>query len=100
MDGERWGAMREVEFWPDYGGALLHEEGRRLELRSLDLSSDLVAALDRWLGLYGDEKLDPATRDAPWIEAGRQLFERLREELRRADIELIDWEGYWDAAQD
>jgi hypothetical protein len=88
--------MRTVEFWPDYGGALLHEDGQRLTLDALELPGELRVALGEWLGEYDDAKLEPATRDQAWIGTGQELFDQLRAVLRPAGIELIDWEGYWD----
>jgi hypothetical protein len=52
--------------------------------------------LGAWLGEYDDAKLDPASRDGAWISRGQDLFDRLREALRPADVDLVDWEGYWD----
>lgn len=87
--------MRQIEFWPDYGGALLHEEGKRISLDSLELPQDLIGELGRWLGQYDDAKLEPATRDQAWIVEGQRLFARLREEVLGAEIDLVDWEGSW-----
>jgi hypothetical protein len=93
--------MRQVEFWPDYGGALLHEEGRRIPLDSLglELPPDLVGELDLWLAKYEDARLELATRDKAWMEEGQRLFARLGGELARSEIELVDWEGYWKAPE-
>jgi hypothetical protein len=91
--------MREVEFWPDYGGALLHEEGRRLTLETLGVPGELQAELLAWLAEYDDAKLEPATRDVAWIGRGQALFDRLREALQPAGVELIDWEGHWDRSK-
>ena len=87
---------RSVEFWPDYGDALLYEDGTRRSVDDFDVPEALVSAIGRWLGQYDDLKLDPATRDAGWIAEGQELFERLRDVLAREDVELFDWEGYWD----
>lgn len=88
--------MRRLEFWPDYGGVVLHEDGVAVALESLGLPSHLIGQTAAWVGEYEDAKLDPETRDDAWIAAGRSLFRRLRAELRDRGIEIVDWEGYWD----
>lgn len=87
--------MRRVEFWPDHGAVLLHADGQPLALAELGLEDELVDAAQAWVAEYDDGKLNSANRDEEWIEAGRRLFERLREALRSQAIELYDWEGYW-----
>jgi hypothetical protein len=91
--------MRRIEFWPDYGGALLHEEGQRLAIDAFDVPEQLVADLRAWLGEYDDAKLEPATRDAAWMSRGQGLFDRLQDALRPAEVALVDWEGYWDRSK-
>jgi hypothetical protein len=88
--------MRRLEFWPDYGGVLLHEAGTAVALDGLGLPDHLVEQAAAWVGEYDDARLDPDTRDAAWITAGRSLFRRLRAELRDRGTEIVDWEGYWD----
>jgi hypothetical protein len=90
--------MRRVEFWPDYGGVLLHDGGIPLAIESLPLPSGLVDSITGWIGQYDDGKLDPATRDEAWIAEGQRYFRQLRRLLRAQAIELHDWEGYWDVS--
>lgn len=89
--------MRTLEFWPDYGGRLLHEGGAPVALDSADLglSPHLITRAARWLGTYDDALLDPTKGDAAWISEGRTLFELMSSALRERGIELTDWEGYW-----
>lgn len=87
--------MRTLEFWPDYGGTLLHEGGAPVALGDLRLSTHLVERTTRWLRTYDDALLDPAKGDHAWVTEGRTLFELMSSELRDQDIELTDWEGYW-----
>ncbi len=88
--------MRRLEFWPDYGGVLLHEEGVALPLETLGVPLDLIERSVGWLARYDDARLEPETRDEAWIAEGRALFRRLGAELRARGIEIVDWEGYWD----
>jgi hypothetical protein len=87
--------LRRIEFWPDYGGALLHDGERAVALEDLGLPEELVAAARRWVGAYDDAKLEPASREEAWIAEGKSLFDRLQRRLRDDQIELFDWEGYW-----
>lgn len=87
--------MRTFEFWPDYGGVLLHEGGAPVALDDAGLSPHLVERAARWLRTYDDALLDPAKGDQAWIREGRALFELMASELRAEAIELTDWEGYW-----
>ncbi|MBI2781573.1 MAG: hypothetical protein HYX55_07245 [Chloroflexi bacterium] len=88
--------MRQLEFWPDYGGALLHEDGAAVPLDVLGLPPDLIEAATDWLARYDDARLEPETRDDAWIAEGRAIFERLRHALNEQATELVDWEGYWE----
>jgi hypothetical protein len=92
--------VRHLEFWPDYGDALLHEDGGAVAIDGLGLPDDLVDRARRWVSRYDDARLEPATRDASWIAEGRTLFGELRILLRPSGIEVYDWEGYWDASSD
>ena len=89
--------MRRLEFWPDYGGVLLHEDGASAPLDSLGLPAGLIEESARWVALYDDAKLEHDTRDDAWIDEGRALFARVRAALGEHEIELVDWEGYWAA---
>jgi hypothetical protein len=86
-----------LEFWPDYGGVLLHGGGAAVELESLALPGELVERARRWVAGYDDARLDPDQRDEAWVAEGRALFAELRRELLARGLELFDWEGYWDA---
>ena len=91
---------RRFEFWPDYGGVLLHESGTAVSLGALALPVELVAEADAWLERYSDDRLDPSTLDQVWIDQGRDLFVRLRDALASGGIEVFDWEGHWSALTD
>ena len=85
-----------LEFWPDYGGALLWSGGVRLDPRELPLSPQLVVAAANWVALYDDTKLPwEATRDDAWIAEGQRLFETLRDELWAHGVELVAGEDHW-----
>jgi hypothetical protein len=89
--------MERLEFWPDYGGALLWTaDGERVPLESLSLPPDLVARATRWVAAYDDAKLPwEPTRDAEWLAEGRHLLAELREELRGRGFELQPDEELW-----
>lgn len=89
--------MDRLEFWPDYGGALLwSESGERVELDSLSLPDALVHEASRWVGRYDDSKLPwDAARDDAWLADGRRLFMALRAALAALGIELIAGEDHW-----
>jgi hypothetical protein len=84
-----------LEFWPDYGGVLLHDAGVAVALDTLDLPPELVARARSWVARYDDTRLEPGSRDDAWIAEGQALFSELRTALRATSIELTDWEGYW-----
>jgi hypothetical protein len=84
-----------LEFWPDYGGVLLHDAGRAVALHSLDLPPELVTRASGWLARYDDARLEPGARDEDWIAEGQALFTALAAILRDRGIALSDWEGYW-----
>jgi hypothetical protein len=86
---------RRLEFWPDYGGALLHEAGERVPLDSLPLRPEVIDRAARWVATYDDARLDPTDPDPAWRAEGRALYEVLREELAGHGIVLFDWEGIW-----
>ena len=68
----------------------------RLDPRELPIGPDLVVAASNWVALYDDTKLPwEPTRDDAWIEAGRQVFEALRDELWKSGIELVAGEDHW-----
>jgi hypothetical protein len=95
MVGPTIGFVRRLEFWPDYGGQLLHERGAPVSLDVLGLAPAIVDQARGWLEHYDDARLDPSNRDDAWIAEGRALFVRLEAALQSAGIELTDWEGYW-----
>lgn len=85
-----------VEFWPDYGGALLWAGGIRLDPNELPISADLALEVLRWVAAYDDSKLPwEPSRDDAWLAEGRRLFEALRDELWASGIELIAGEDHW-----
>jgi hypothetical protein len=92
--------MRRIEFWPDYGLALLHSEGTPVAIDALGLPADVVDAIREWLRSYADEKLETGSIDEAWVAEGRRYFRELRSLLLPSGIELFDWEGYWDSEPD
>ena len=95
MVGPTIGLVRRLEFWPDYGGQLLHEGGAPVALAGLGLPPAIVDEARGWLEGHDDAKLDPSSRDDTWIAEGRALFVHLEAALRPTGVELVDWEGYW-----
>ena len=87
--------VRRLEFWPDYGGQLLHEGGAPVSLEVLGVSMELMDEARAWVDRYEDARLDPSSRDDTWIAEGRALFVHLEAALRPTGVELVDWEGYW-----
>lgn len=87
--------MTTLEFWPDYGGVLLHDGGAALALDTLHLPPERVDRAQRWVARYDDTKLEPETRDEAWIAEGRALFAELRIALRARSVEVTEWEGSW-----
>lgn len=89
--------MTTLEFWPDYGGALLWDErGERVPLDELSLPSELVARAAHWIAAYDDAKLPwEPTRDEAWLVEGRRLFVDLRRELLARGLELEPNEPFW-----
>ena len=89
--------MTTLEFWPDYGGALLWAAtGERLALEDLGLPADLVRRAQRWIAEYDDTKLPwEPTRDDEWLSAGRHLLADLRRELAKVDVEVKPDEDFW-----
>jgi len=85
-----------VEFWPDYGGALLWASGVRVDPRELPLPPELAVTAAEWVALYDDSKLPwEPTRDDAWIADGQRIFEALRDELWAHGIELVAGEDHW-----
>ena len=85
-----------IEFWPDYGGALLWAAGERIALNALPLSSDLIYAASRWLAEYEDSKLPwEPTRDDTWLAEGRGMYVALGDALWEHGIELVAGEDHW-----
>lgn len=89
--------MTTLEFWPDYGGALLWTDGgERVALDELSLPPDLVERCRRWIADYHDSKLPwEPTRDEAWLAEGRRLFADLRRELLEQGVELEPNEAFW-----
>jgi len=89
--------MGRLEFWPDYGGALLWTQaGERLELASLALPAALRHEAVRWIERYDDSKLPwEDTRDDAWLSDGRRLFAALHTALAVLGIELVAGEDHW-----
>lgn len=85
-----------LEFWPDFGGVLLHDGGAAVPLDRLPVPADIVARATDWVAGYDDARLPFGDRpDDPWMREGRELFAALRDALASADIALDDWEGIW-----
>jgi hypothetical protein len=91
---------RQIEFWPDYGGVLLHEAGSPVDLAELPLPTNVVQEAARWAAGYSDARLDPTTLDAAWIQEGRALFAAMRDRLAPFGIRVFDWEGTWGPGAD
>jgi hypothetical protein len=86
---------RRIEFWPDYGGALLFEGGARMPLADMAIPADVADRATAWLATYDDAKLDGTDPDAAWMAEGRALYALLRGVLADDGVELVDWEGIW-----
>ena len=85
-----------LEFWPDYGGVLLHDRGAAVPLDRLPLPADLVDRASTWVAGYDDTRLPFGdSPDDAWSREGRALFAALREALAPAGIAVEDWEGIW-----
>ena len=93
---------RVLEFWPDYGGALLwDEQGRQVALESLPVAPALREAATRWVSEYQDSKLPwESTADPDWLARGRTLVRELRLALSSDGIEIRPHEDYWEPEQD
>jgi hypothetical protein len=85
-----------LEFWPDYGGALLWTGGVRIDPNELPIPAALAVQAAQWIARYDDTKLPwEPTRDEAWLDEGRRLFEALRDELWTSGIELVAGEDHW-----
>lgn len=91
--------MTRFEFWPDYGGVLLHAAGKPVALEALGIDTDLVTRAQTWVQGYDDAKVDPAGWDEAWVGEGRALFQELREALAPKGFVVEDWEGLWGGSQ-
>jgi hypothetical protein len=89
--------VRKLEFWPDYGGALLWStDGERVALEELPLSRELVEHAQGWVARYEESKLPwEPTRDEAWLAEGRRLLDDLRRELGPHGFELEPDERFW-----
>jgi hypothetical protein len=89
--------MDRLEFWPDYGGALLWTEaGEQSELDSLSLPEAIRHEAARWIERYDDSRLPwEPTRDDAWLADGGRLFVALRAALAVLGIELLAGEEHW-----
>jgi hypothetical protein len=89
---------RELEFWPDYGGAVLwNPEGKAVALDTLPLADDLRTRLEAWVGRYDDALLPiQGDGDRAWLCEGDRLLDEVRRELSpRYDVLVTEpwWEG-------
>ena len=85
-----------MEFWPDYGGALLWAAGERVGLDEVPLPESLRLEARRWLVDYDDSKMPwEPTVDEAWLSEGRRLFQAMRELLVQQGVELIAGEDHW-----
>lgn len=87
--------MNRLEFWPDYGGVLLHADGQPVALDGLGMRAELVTRAQVWVRGYDDAKVDPAGWDQAWVDEGRALFQELRDTLAPKGFDVEDWEGLW-----
>jgi hypothetical protein len=95
VGGPKIATVKRLEFWPDYGGVLLHANGRSVALDDLGLGPDLVTHAQDWVSRYDDAKVDPAGWDEAWVNEGRAIFQELRETLALGGFAIFDWEGLW-----
>jgi hypothetical protein len=88
-----------LEFWPDYGpGPLWTDDGKPVDLRSLDLSLDLIEQLEAWNSQYAENKMPLGNLgDARWLNEGRSLLRRTRDALKPA-YQVVVTEPWWDEA--
>jgi hypothetical protein len=91
--------MTQLEFWPDYGGALLWDEhGSPVSLDTLPIPEQLRNTADQWVQDYDDQKLPwEATGDEAWLARGRQVLSELRSALAAHGIEIQPNEAYWES---
>jgi hypothetical protein len=89
--------VTKLEFWPDYGGALLWSaDGERVALEDLPLSRELVEHARSWVARYEESKLPwEPTRDEAWLAEGRRLLDDLRRVLGPHGFELEPDERFW-----
>lgn len=88
-----------LEWWPDYGGDLLHVRtgpgGVSVDLLELPLSTDLKDALKAWVGNYSDDRVPgDGPGDPAWISEGAALLARCRTELSPG-YEVVVTEPWW-----
>jgi hypothetical protein len=89
--------MKRLEFWPDYGGALLWSaDGQRVSLEDVPISGALIERARRWIAGYDDAKLPwEPTREDTWVTEGKSLFAELRRELLEHGFDLQPNEDFW-----
>ncbi len=86
----------ELEFWPDYGGALLWDkQGKAIPLDTLPMSADLRARLEAWVTLYDDTRLPmEGSGDTAWLDLGTRLLAEVQETLAPA-YDVVVSEPWW-----
>lgn len=86
-----------LEFWPEYGsGPLWSDDGKHVDLRSLDLGVDVIEELEAWNSQYAENKIPlESLGDARWLNEGRHLLRRTREALK-PDYQVVVTEPWWD----
>jgi hypothetical protein len=102
MSSRHWLEVRDtlemtlLEFWPDHGpGPLWTDDGKPVDLRSLDLSVDLVEQLEDWNSQYAEKKIPlEGLGDARWLNEGRNLLCRTRDALGPG-YQLVVTEPWW-----
>lgn len=85
-----------LEFWPEYVGGPLWEDGRSVPLDDLPVTGELRRRLAEWSAEYADDRLPfGAEPDLAWIRQGQELLVALRAELG-ATHRIVTEEDWWE----
>jgi hypothetical protein len=89
-------ARGELEWWPDYGSALLWHGSSAVSLITLPLEDRLRERLETWVGQYDDERLPfDGVGDADWVREGQHLLAEVREALNETHTVTVV-EPWWE----
>jgi len=84
----------ELEWWPEYGAALLWRAGSAVRLETLPLDGALRGRLEAWVSQYDDDRLPfDGVGDAEWVRQGQELLAEVRRAL--ADTHFVAAEEPW-----